>query len=131
MRGAAILALILAGCDLVGAARAPGVPVSEAYASGAHELRVLDGEPPLRAERRIPVLSTPEVFAAWVPAHPQGELLVGEHWIFFKLKDSEWFVERFRDPEPPATGDALPEQIRPLRDFDWSRAPVPYKDGDR
>jgi hypothetical protein len=123
---APLAALLLAGCDLFGSARPAGVPVSEAH-GGGHELRVLDVASPLRAEKRIPVLSTPEVFAAWVPSHPAGDLLIGEHWVFFKLRDAEWFVERFPDPDPPASGDALPEQLRPLKDLDWSRVVIPHK----
>jgi hypothetical protein len=119
-------AAALSGCGLFGAAPASGRPVSEAYGSGP-TLRVLDADPPLRAERRVPVLSVPEVFAAYVPSHPRGDLLIGEHWIFFKLKEAEWFVERLQDPEPPASGDAPPAHLGPLRDLDWTRAVVPYR----
>lgn len=125
-----ILALALAGscaaCGSLGTAQPEGRPVREAYAGGP-ELRVLDIDSPLRGERRIPVLSTPEVFAAYVPSHAAGDLMIGEHWIFFKLKDAEWFVERLQDPEPPATGDVPPEQLKPLRDLDWSKLVVPHR----
>ncbi len=127
IRGTAAWAsLFLAGCDIFGTARPSGVPVPEAHAGG-HELRVLDIASPLRAEKRIPVLSTPEVFAAYVPSHAAGDLLIGEHWVFFKLRDAEWFVERLQDPDPPASGDALPEQLRPLKELDWSRVVIPHK----
>jgi len=117
---------LLSGCGLFGNASASGRPVSEAYARG-HELRVLDVESPLRAERRVPVLSTPEVFAAYVPSHAREDLLIGEHWIFFKLKDAEWFVERLQEPEPPAAGDAPASHLKPLKDLDWKNVVVPYK----
>lgn len=119
MRRAAIpLCLLLAGCETFGAIRATGRPVQDAYA-GPHELRVLDVESPLRREPRIPVLSTPEVFAAYVPSHAEADRLIGEHWIFFKLREAEWFTERLQDPDPPADGDAPPELMKPLRGLDW------------
>lgn len=114
----------LGACDT--ALRAHGRPVSEAY-GGPAEIRVLDIPSPLRAEPRVPVLSTPEVFAAYVPSHREEDRLIGEHWIFFKLRDAEWFVERLQDPEPPADGQAPPEAMKPLREMDWTRAVVPYR----
>lgn len=120
------LAALPAGCSLAGTLQPEGKPVREAYAGG-HELRVLDIDSPLRAEKRIPVLSTPEVFAAYVPSHLSGDLLIGEHWVFFKLRDARWFVEKLQDPDPPADGEASPESMKPVRDVDWTRMVVPYK----
>lgn len=120
--------MFLAGCDLLGTSRPSGRPVTEAYAGG-HELRVLDIDSPLRREKKVPVLSTPEVFAVYVPSHAGPDLLVGEHWLFFKLKESEWFVERLQDPEPPTTGDAPVEQLRPIKDLDWNKIVIPHKNG--
>jgi hypothetical protein len=117
--------LAAAGCQLV-ATPAPGRPVSEAY-GGGHDLRVLDIDSPLRPEKRVPVLSTPEVFAAYVPSHVSGDLMIGDHWVFFKLRDAQWFVERLQDPDPPADGDAPPESLKPLRDLDWSKSIIPHK----
>lgn len=122
--------LLLAGCDTFGSLRASGRPVSEAYAA-PHELRVLDIDSPLRAERRIPVLSAPEVFAAYVPTRTEGDRMIGEHWIFFKLRDAEWFVDRLIDPDPPADADAPPELMKPAREIDWSKAAVPHRDSNR
>jgi len=130
MKHLAPLALLLSGCDLFGSVRQTGRPVSEAY-GGGHELRILDADSPLRGQRKIPVLSTPEVFSAYVPSHVDRDILIGEHWLFFKLRESEWFVDRLQTPEPPATGDAAPEAMRPLRDLDWSRVVIPYRRGDR
>ena len=121
-----LLLLVLTGCDLFGTVRPSGRPVSEAY-GGSHELRVLDVESPLRAERRIPILSTPEVFAAYVPSHAERDLMIGDHWLFLKLRDAEWFVDRLAEPDPPASGDAAPETMRPLRDLDWNRIVVPHR----
>jgi hypothetical protein len=118
--------LLLAGCDLFGALRATGRPVPEAYAA-PHELRVLDVDSPLRAEKRVPILSTPEVFAAYVPSRADGDRMIGEHWIFFKLRESEWYVERLQDPDPPATADAPPESLKPLREIDWSKTVAPHR----
>ena len=118
--------LLLAGCDLFGTVRATGRPVTEAYAA-PHELRVLDVDSPLRAEARVPVLSTPEVFAAYVPTRAERDRMIGEHWIFFKLREAEWYVERLQDPDPPATADAPAELLKPLRELDWSRAAVPHR----
>ena len=126
MNRLAPLLLLLAGCELFGSVRATGRPVSEAHA-GNSELRILDIDSPLRAEKRFPVLSTPEVFAAYVPSHVEGDRMIGEHWIFFKLRDAEWFIERLQDPDPPSAGDALPEQLKPLSDLDWKKVLVPYK----
>jgi hypothetical protein len=117
---------LLSGCETFGAIRATGVPVPEAHA-GPQELRVLDVASPLRRETRIPVLSTPEVFAAYVPSHAEADRLIGEHWIFFKLRDAEWFTERLANPDPPAHDDAPPESLRPLRGVDWSGIVVPQR----
>ena len=119
--------LLLAGCDTFGAIRATGRPVAEAYAA-PHELRMLDVDSPLRAEKRVPVLSAPEVFAAYVPTRAEGDRMIGEHWIFFKLRESEWFIERLRDPDPPADGNAPPESLKPLRELDWTKTLIPHRE---
>jgi hypothetical protein len=62
-----------------------------------------------------------------VPSHAERDLLIGEHWLFFKLRESEWFVDRLQSPEPPSTGDAAPETLRPLRELDWNQVVVPYR----
>jgi hypothetical protein len=126
MNRLAPLLLLLAGCDLFGSAQPSGRPVSEAY-GGSHELRVLDVDSPLRAQRKLPVLSTPEVFAVYVPSHVEQDLMIGEHWLFFKLKDAEWFVERLQDPDPPASDTAPADFLRPLRDLDWNKIVIPHK----
>ena len=118
--------LLCSGCEMFGSIQASGRPVPEAYA-GSPELRLLDVESPLRAEKRIPVLSSPEVFAAYVPSHVEGDRMIGDHWIFFKLRDAEWFIERLQDPDPPASGDVSPDQLRPLKDLDWKKVVIPYK----
>lgn len=124
MRGVlAGLFLLGSGCGLAAPA---GRSVAQAYGSG-HELRVLEAPSPLRREARIPVLSAPEVFAAYVPSHADHELLIGEHWIFFRLRDAEWFTERGAELEPAADGEAPAEVLRPLGDLDWTRVVVPHR----
>jgi hypothetical protein len=126
MKPAPLLLLLMAGCDLFGTVRPSGRPVHEAY-GGGHELRVLDIDSPLRARKKVPVLSTPEVFAVYVPSHTERDLLIGEHWLFFKLKEAEWFVEKLQDPDPPTTGDAPVEHLKPLRELDWGKVVIPHK----
>jgi hypothetical protein len=87
----------------------------------------MDIETPLRREKRIPVLSTPEVFAAFVLPHAEADLYIGDHWVYFKLSDSTWWAERLQQPEPPVSGEALPETMRPLRELDWSKVVFPSK----
>jgi hypothetical protein len=122
----ALALLLLTGCDTFGSLRATGRPVAEAYAP-PHELRVLDVDSPLRAEKRVPVLSTPEVFAAYVPTRAEGDRMIGEHWIFFRLRESEWFIERLQDPDPPADGDAPPDAFKDLRELDWKKTLIPHR----
>ena len=120
------LLLVLSGCDLLGTVQASGRPVSEAY-GGSHELRVLDIETPLSRERKIPILSTPEIFATYVPAHAERDMLVGDHFLYLRLSDSQWYSERLQQPDPPVTGDAPPESLRPLREVNWAKVVVPHK----
>ena len=120
------LLLLLAGCDLFGTVRPAGKSVSEAY-GGAQELRILDAGSPLLAEKKVPILSTPEVLAVYAPSYAERDVMYGERWLFIRVRESEWLADRLRDPDPPATGDAAPEAMRPLRDMDWMRAVVPHK----
>jgi len=86
---------------------------------------------PLRAAKEIPVLSPPEVFAVYVPSHVDREhdLLVGEHWLFFKLSESEWFTERRQAAAPKASGPAAESQLAPLKALSGlDRAVVPYRE---
>jgi len=95
-------------------------------------LVVADSPGPLAAEAPLAVLSPPQVFAVWVPSHVDRarDLLVGEHWIFFKLTESEWFTDRRLDAlQPAAKGDAGPADLAPLRAVSgFERAVVPYRE---
>ena len=121
-----MLLLLPGGCAGLGVIQATGRPVSEAHAGG-HDLRVMDIDSPLRARRNVPILSTPEVFAAYVPSHARDNLLIGEHWVFFKLGEAEWFVERLQDPDPPVDGPVTPDQLKPLESLDWNRVVIPHR----
>lgn len=118
--------LVPCGCAGLGVSGVSGRPVVEAHAGG-HELRVLDLESPLRPRRHVPVLSTPEVFAAYVPSHARDSVLIGGHWVFFKLGEAEWFVERIQDPDPPADGRVRPEQLKLLKSIDGRGVVVPHR----
>jgi hypothetical protein len=121
------LVILLTGCDLFGAVRPTGKPVSEAY-GGSHELRILEVGSPLLAQKKVPLLTTPEVLAIFAPSYSDKDVMYGERWLFIRVRESEWLSDRLRDPDPPATGDASPESMRPLRDMDWQRAVIPHRD---
>jgi hypothetical protein len=75
-----------ASCD-VGKIRADGRPVPEVWGSATQDLRVTTTASPLRADREVPVLSAPELFAVYVPSRVDRtrDLLIGEHWIYFRF----------------------------------------------
>ena len=95
-------------CALPGDPPPGGRPVREIHeATSLRELRIRADPVSLPSERPLPVLFPPDVFAAWVPSHVahDRDLLIGGHWIFFKLSESSWFMER-----PRRAGDLpLPE----------------------
>ena len=74
-----------------------GVPVRTAYSgSDPFDLRVSETPSPLKA--RMPVLAAypPEYFPVYVPSHVSAErdMLIGDHWVIIKLKDSTWLPEK-------------------------------------
>lgn len=130
-----ILSLI-AGLTLIASCQAArdfrdGRTVRQAWnGSRRPELQVSEQPSPLRAEREVPVLSAPEVFAAYVPSHVdrRRDVMIGEHWVYFKLRDGDWFAEREREAEPAVSGEAPDASLAPLRRFeDLDRAVVPWK----
>jgi hypothetical protein len=130
-------ALILIGvfisgvsCD-VGRIRADGRPVQDVWGAASPEVRISTSGSPLRMEREIPLLSAPEVFAVYVPSRLDRtrDLLLGEHWIYFRLRDGEWFVEQGLDRELPATEAATSDDLLPLKSVEgMDRMVTPWKE---
>jgi len=133
MRRAFILiavSTLIASCD-VGRIQPDGRPVGEVWGGSSMELRVSDAPSPLAAEREVPLMTAPEVFAVYVPSHVDRsrDVMVGEHWVYFRLRDGEWFIERDRAPDPPVSGDATEKDLRLLRDLEGlEHSVVPWKE---
>src|SRR5688572_17548350 len=130
-RSMILIAVLISGvsCD-VGKIRADGRPVLEAWGQSPVDVRVSAVPSPIRPEREVPLLSAPEVFAVYVPSRLDRtrDLLIGEHWIYFRLRDGEWFVERGREPELPATDVATPADLLPLKSVEGiDRMVTPWK----
>jgi hypothetical protein len=96
-----------------------GRSVSEVYGGGGAERRLIlqDSGSPLSRKKQIPVISAPEVFAVYVPSHVDQErdMLVGEHWLFVKLRESSWFTDKAREEEEAASLQGEREEIEHLR----------------
>jgi len=76
-------------------------------------------------------MSAPELFAVYLPSRLDRtrDLLIGEHWIYFRLRDGEWFIERDREPGLPTAGGATPEDLRPLQSIEGiERLVTPWKE---
>lgn len=88
---------IFSACSSSYAVNAKGMTVDEAYGSGAEikDLKLLNVRSPLYQEKSIPVIYPPKVFGCYVPSHidSDSDVLIGEHWIFFKISESSWFIE--------------------------------------
>src|SRR5258706_15593638 len=136
MRRALILiaaSTLIASCDF-GRIQAEGRPVSEVWGTADPQLKVAAASSPLRADREVPLLSAPEVFAVYVPSRldRSRDLMIGEHWVYFRLRDGEWFTEREREPELPASGEAKGEDLRLLRQVEGlSEAGTPWRGAKR
>ena len=102
-----------ASCTLFGRLQPDGRRVTDL--EGSMTLAVTDASP-IRRAIEMPVLTPPEIFAVYVPSHLDREhdLLVGEHWLYFKLSESEWFTERRLDATPKTVGTATEAQLLPL-----------------
>lgn len=123
------LLLALGSCSHSFVGPPAGRPVTDVAAEGDEKtLRVLDGPSPLKKDRAIPVLAPPEVLALYVPSHLDRErdLLVGEHWVFVKLRDAAWFTEKLAG-EPRAEGKARDDELKPLTGLEFDKVLVPYK----
>ena len=126
---ALVTGMALTGCGHLGMKPLPGRPVGEvAGESSPKTLRVLDAPSPLKSDREIPVLAPAEVLTLYVPSRVDRErdLLIDEHWIFVKLRDPRWFVEKLGE-EPPAQGLATGEELKPLREINYKPMLIPYQ----
>jgi len=125
---AALMSVV--SCD-VGRIRAEGRPVQDVWGTASSDLRITASASPLRAERDVPLLSAPELFAVYAPSRldRSRDLLIGEHWIYFRLRDGDWFIERDRAADLPATGAATPEDLLPLKSVEgMDRLVTPWKE---
>jgi hypothetical protein len=120
----------IVSCD-VGKIRADGRPVQEAWGMDVPDVRLSTTSSPLRAEREVPILTAPEIFAVYVPTRldRSRDLMIGEHWIYFRLRDGEWFIEREREPEPEATEGATRDDLKPIESLEgMDRVVIPWKE---
>lgn len=90
--------LVLIACSQPYNVPTTGKPVEDAYAlsSSLSQVKILEKRSPIYQEQKIPVLYPPKVFACYVPSHvdKRSDILIGEHWVFFKLSESIWFIEK-------------------------------------
>jgi hypothetical protein len=128
MRLIPLLLLTLPGCVTTQASTTP-------FAGDETRLVILSEASPLAAEAPRPLLTPPRTFAVWVPSHVDRgrDLLIGEHWLVFKLTESEWFTDRrLEEAVPRAQGDATPADINPLRALrGFADAVTPYRESPR
>lgn len=128
MRMRPLVLLALTGCVTTrGATTSP--------AAEETRLVILSEASPLAAEAPRPLLTPPRTFAVWVPSHVDRgrDLLIGEHWLVFKLTESEWFTDRrLEETIPRAQGDATPADLNPLRALrGFADAVTPYRETPR
>ncbi len=102
----ALTLIASAGCASFQPPAAGGMSVQQAYngtAGGA--ITIQDAAHPLSQKKRIPVITAPEVFGVYVTSHvdPERDMLVGEHWLFVKLRDSAWFTGQSPETRDPQT----------------------------
>lgn len=138
---------LLGGCGLFGSpVPEGGRSVREVYDNihGADTRPVLQITPhpePGAGPQSRPVIYPPEIFAAYVEEHVDSErdMMIGGHWIYFKLRDSSWTKQRIdqelsgaiplddeMDLEPlrkAFTGDTLRQILVPYQ-ADTSKRPT-------
>ncbi len=113
--------------------RPTGASVEEAYRSGTPrtlETAVIDEASPLARPKDRPVYVPPRIFAVHVARHVDAErdLLIGDHWVFFKLTEGRWYAESSEEAKPASDGKADPKLAEPLRRLgDVGRILVPTK----
>jgi hypothetical protein len=119
-----------ASCD-VGRIRADGRPVQEVWGRSSSDVRIAASSSPLRTEREVPLLSAPEVFAVYVASRldRSRDVLIGEHWVYFRLRDGEWFIERDLEPEWSADEAASSDDLNPLQTLEnFDHFVTPWKE---
>jgi hypothetical protein len=91
--GLLALAALLAGCAGESSLE-EGSDVRSAYGSGRFSptLHIQQVKSPIAREKVVPVITAPEVFALYVPGHVDldRDMYVGEHWLFVKMRESNW-----------------------------------------
>ena len=105
-----VAAPVLAGCGLFGSpVPEGGRPVRDVYeeadgGAAPAPLHITPHPEPGAGPRSRPVIYPPQIFPAYVEEHVDGErdMMIGGHWIYFKLRDSSWTKERI-DREPPTS----------------------------
>jgi hypothetical protein len=125
-------------CSPFGGLPNDGRPVGEVYrdvsgAGGFTVLRMKDSGSPLGPELAVPVIYPAEIFPAYVPTHvdPERDMMVGEHFLFIKLRESAWLSEKDYQSDLKVDGVAPAEELRILAGrlpkALWEKAVVPYK----
>ena len=115
-----------------------GRPVGDVYrdvagVGGFPKIRISGSALPLGPAMAIPVIYPAEIFPAYVPTHVDSErdLMVGEHFIFIKLRDSAWLSERDLQSDLQVDGVAPAQELRILAGRipkeTWEKAVVLYK----
>jgi hypothetical protein len=121
---------LLTSCSSLGLGQPSGTSVLDAYYAGhTNLLTIREGASPLEAKKPIPILSQPEAFAVFVPSKVdrKKEILIGEHWVFIKLREAEWFSDRGPEGELSTQGVASEAELAPLKILSWENAVVPFK----
>lgn len=125
-------------CIPLGSLPNDGRPVGEVYrdatgTGGFPILRMRESGSPLGPGMAVPVIYPAEIFPAYVPTHVDAErdMMVGEHFLFIKLRDSAWLSEKDLEVDPKVDGMAPAEELKRLAGripkSTWEKAVVPYK----
>jgi hypothetical protein len=59
-------------------------------------VKITVADPIEPSDAKIPIYTPPKTWLAWVPARidKQTGILIGGHWIYFKLDEGRWFIEK-------------------------------------
>jgi hypothetical protein len=80
-------------------------------------LKITIADPIEPSDAKIPIYTPPKTWLAWVPARIDKEtgILIGGHWIYFKLDEGRWFIEK-ENAEKLEAGKPADTTIRYARD---------------